>query len=219
MDSADIEQDAVAISETASVAEAIGPRVYGVIDVIRPDRVAGWAIDRADSRTALEVEVIREGTVVATVRANRQRRDLEKSGVGSGRYGFSCDLTPPLEPGFEFTISARARTSDDVVAELRRAGKADREIDPDRRLLERLFDEVTGIRSGEPSFEALAALRGELEKALANLEVAQARIEAALASVGSPERSGEPALKTLLAITFAMAAGSLGLGVFSMFQP
>ena len=130
MDSADIEQDAVAISETASVAEAIGPRVYGVIDVIRPDRVAGWAIDRADSRTALEVEVIREGAVVATVRANRQRRDLEKSGVGSGRYGFSCDLTPPLEPGFEFTISARARTSDDVVAELRRAGKADQRSTP-----------------------------------------------------------------------------------------
>ena len=75
------------------------------MDVIRPDRIAGWAIDRADSQAALEIDVRREGRLVATVRADRFRKDLERGSVGTGRYGFACELTPPLEPGFEFTVS------------------------------------------------------------------------------------------------------------------
>ena len=90
----------------------IGPRLHGVVDVIRPDRIAGWAIDRADSHAALEIDIRREGRVVATVRANRFRKDLERGSVGTGRYGFSCELTPPLEPGFEFTVTGMARTAD-----------------------------------------------------------------------------------------------------------
>jgi hypothetical protein len=57
-----------------------GPRVYGVVDLIRHDRAAGWAIDRADPAAAVTVEVRREGRLVATARADRHRKDLESGG-------------------------------------------------------------------------------------------------------------------------------------------
>ena len=47
-----------------------GPRLYGVFDLARPDRVAGWAIDRADAAASVAVEILREGVPVATVRAD-----------------------------------------------------------------------------------------------------------------------------------------------------
>ncbi len=92
----------------------LGPRLYGVIDVIKPDRIAGWAIDRSDSQAALMIDIAREGVPVGTVRADRSRKDLERGGVGTGRYGFAFEMTPPLEPGFEFTVSATARAADGV---------------------------------------------------------------------------------------------------------
>ena len=54
---------------------------------------------------------------MATVHADRHRRDLERGGVGTGRYGFVCELDPPLQPGFEFTVSATARTADGAACE------------------------------------------------------------------------------------------------------
>ncbi len=134
---------------TAPVPGDGGPRIYGVVDVVRPDRVAGWVIDRRDDRSALDVEVRREGRLVATVKAARPRRDLEKAGVGTGRYGFACTIEPPLEAGFEFTLAVTARAADGTVEPLRRPASA--APDPDRRLLERIFETVgrpaeTGLR-------------------------------------------------------------------------
>ena len=82
----------------ASAVAEVGPRVYGVVDVVRPDRIAGWAIDRADSAAAVDVDIRREGRLVATVRADRPRRDLEKGGVGTGRYGFAASSTRRSSP-------------------------------------------------------------------------------------------------------------------------
>ncbi|MBP7003178.1 hypothetical protein, partial [Amaricoccus sp.] len=131
-------------AETPEAADG-GPRVYGVIDVLRPDRVSGWAIDRADAAAAVEIEILREGAPVARVRADRERRDLARGGVGTGRYGFSAPLDPPLEPGFEFTLRVRARTVDGDVADLRRAAATGAAPDPDRRLLERLYEELRAL--------------------------------------------------------------------------
>ena len=55
--------------------EDVGPGLYGVIDVLRADRVAGWVVDRRDSQAVVEVDIRREGRLIATVNADRSRRD------------------------------------------------------------------------------------------------------------------------------------------------
>lgn len=184
-----------------------GPRIYGVVDVLRLDRVAGWVIDRRDAAAALDVEIKREGRTVAVVRADRPRRDLEKTGVGTGRYGFSCDLSPPLEPGFEFTVTATARTPDGESAELRRpAGKANAE--PDRRVLERIYEAVAKPQP-VPNDERLAEM-------IARLELAQARIEALLATTEPVASDPQVGLRLIAGTALAVGLGSLMIGIVSM---
>ena len=194
-----------------------GPRLYGVIDVVRPDRIAGWAIDRTDSAAALSIDIAREGKLVGSVRADRPRKDLERGGVGTGRYGFVFDLDPPLEPGFDFTLAVTARAADGFTTELRRAGGG-ADADPHRRLLERTFDEVRrlaeagGRDAAAPGLDALTAVAHRLE-------VVQARIEATLSALSAPEPPSQTGLRMLLAATLAIAIGSLALGVYSMLVP
>ena len=191
----------------ADVPADAGPSLYGVIDVVKPDRIAGWVIDRRDSRAALDVEIRREGRLVATVKAARPRRDLEKAGVGTGLYGFSCALDPPVEAGFEFTVTVTARAADGLTETLRRPGA--RAADPDRRLVERIFEEVR-----RPTDAA------ELREVVRRIEIAQARIEAALAAVDAPA-PGEPprGLRLLVAAALVTATASLVLGIASMLLP
>ena len=190
-----------------------GPRVYGVIDVLRPSRIAGWAIDRADSAAAVSIEIRREGAVVATVRADRHRRDLERGGVGTGRYGFVCELNPPLQPGFEFTVSATARTADGAACELRRAGAVDDEASAERRLMERIFALVSRVP------DEAAGRQDKLKDAIDRLELVQARIEAALAAVEPPPAPAVAGLRAIAWLAVAVALVSLGIGLVSMFQP
>ena len=194
---------------------AVGPRLYGVIDVVLPNRIAGWAIDRTDSRASLLIDVTREGRPVATVRADRVRKDLERGGVGSGRYGFTCEISPPLEPGLEFTVSAIARAADGATAELRRAGAGG---SPDRRLLERIYEGVSRLGQdarGDAQAQGLEALTAAAHR----LEVAQARIEATLSGLAAPTPPSQTGLRLLLTTTLAIALGSLALGVWSMLHP
>lgn len=191
-----------------------GPRLYGVIDVLRTDRVSGWAIDRADAAAAVEVEILRDGVVVARARADRERRDLARGGVGTGRYGFSAPIEPPIEPGLEFTIKARARTGDGATAELRRAGAGDA-ASPDRLLLQRLYEELRLLAS-RPVAEPIPAPDPALLDLAGRLEVVQLRLEAALARV---EPSPPPALggvRLLAGLGLAVALGSLAIGLVSL---
>lgn len=184
-----------------------GPRLYGVVDAVKPDRIAGWVIDRRDSRAALDVEVRREGRLVATVKAARPRRDLEKAGVGTGCYGFACEIDPPIEPGFEFTLTVTARAADGTAEPLRRP--VSQTGGPDRRLLERVFEEIRG--AADP-----AALR----EAVQRIELAQARIEAALAAIEPPAPPPvSTGLRLLVGVAIALAAASLGIGLVSMAMP
>ena len=83
------------------------PRLYGVVDVLRADRVAGWVIDRTDAARCATVELRREGRLIGTMTANRPRKDLERQAVGTGSYGFAFTFDPPLEEGMEFTHPCR----------------------------------------------------------------------------------------------------------------
>jgi hypothetical protein len=199
--------------------DAATQRINGVIDVPRPGRVAGWAIDRSDPEAAVTVTVLREGRVVGEVRADAHRPDLERGGIGTGRYGFALDLDPPLEPGFEFTVTAIARASDGTTGEIRPVGRARPAEDAGRRLAERTFAEVTQLRG------ALLHLSGRQDRAsemraleiLDRVEVVQARLEQTLAGIAEPEAlSRGRGVALAVAAALALGAGSLALGVWSM---
>lgn len=196
-----------------------GQRINGVIDVPRPGRVAGWAIDRADPQAAVTVTVLRDGRPVAQVVADAHRPDLERGGIGTGRYGFALDLDPPLEPGFEFTVGAVARAADGVSGDLRPVGRARPTGDAARRLVERCYMELCALRAAVGAVEARRTVDAETRvfEALDRVEIVQARLEQALgkADTPGPERQGR-ALILAVGIALATGAGSLALGVWSM---
>lgn len=192
------------------------------MDVLRLDRVAGWAIDRTDAGASLDIEIRREGRPVATVRADRLRKDLERGGLGTGRYGFTCNLEPPLEPGFEFTVTAVARSADGAVLDLKRPGAATQSPDRERRMLERLYEEVTAIarRLAAPPPPAPApneAAEMALADAVRRIELTQLRVEAALSAVAPPPPPEIKGLRAIALTALALATGSLGLGLWSLF--
>jgi hypothetical protein len=187
-----------------------GPRLYGVFDVARPDRVAGWAIDRADARASVLIELLREGRPVATVRADRHRPDLVKGGVGGGDYGFSIPLDPPLEPGFEFTLTAFARAADGTRIALRRGTKNRAGLEP--RVVERIFEAVTAERVDAPLGPEVERLTTLIER----IETLQHRLEAALSKAPETPPSGRD-LRGILYATLAIALGALGTGLYSLF--
>lgn len=207
--------DPAAAEPLDPVAADGGPRIHGVVDVIRRDRVAGWAIDRADPGAHVAVRLEREGRVVAEGRADRHRKDLEKGGVGTGLYGFSLPLDPPLEPGMEFTLAVTAHTRDGAETRLR-APKAEA-ARPESRLLERVFGEVAEIRATLEGLETrLASAAPEAARALERVEVIQTRLEAALAGLETPAPPPGRGLVLLAGAALATAAVSLALGLVSI---
>jgi hypothetical protein len=199
-------------SEQADLPVAtIGPRIYGVVDNVRPTRIAGWAIDRSDSATSVDIDVRREGKLLATVRADRPRRDLERGGVGTGRYGFVCELDPPIQPGFEFTVTATARTADGATCELKKAGQKDDERPTELRLVERIFEIVSQPAEPDPGRDLAAAIE--------RIELVQARLEAALGGMDAPRPPSQTGLWIVAGLSLVVALTSLAIGLVSMWLP
>ena len=196
-------QSAEAQSAAATGAVALPARLIGALDMVRPDRIGGWALDRANRAATLEIEVFREGRRIASLRADRPRKDLARGADGSGNHGFAVALDPPLEPGFEFTVTALARAADGTTADLRRPATAT--ADPGQRLLERLFEESVRPREDTATADLLQ-----------RLEITQARIEATLAGLEAPAPRPDTGLRLILAAALATGIGSLLLGLYSM---
>ena len=204
--------------ENASVAVDGGPRIHGVVDAIHPDRVVGWAIDRADPAAHVEVRLEREGRAVATAPADRLRKDLAKGGVGTGLYGFALPLDPPLEAGMEFTVAVIARTRDGQETRLR-APKLEA-ARPENRLLERVFAEIGEVRRALASLDdRLAGTGPETLRALERVEVLQTRLEAAIAGIEPPAAASQAGLRMLAGAALGVAAVSLAIGVASLWLP
>jgi hypothetical protein len=199
-------------SEQADLPMAtVGPRIYGVVDIVRPTRIAGWAIDRSDKAASVEIDVRREGKLLATVQADRPRRDLERGGVGTGRYGFICELNPPIQPGFEFTVTATARTTDGVTCELRRTGQKDDERPTELRLVERIFEIVSQPSEPDPARDLAAAIE--------RIELLQLRLEAALGAIDAPRPPSQTGLRIVAGLSLGVALTSLAIGLVSMWLP
>lgn len=193
------------------------PRLYGVIDVLRTERVAGWVIDRTDIARCATVEVRREGRLIGTVAANRPRKDLERQAVGTGAYGFAFTFDPPLDEGMEFTVAVTARSHDGVELPLQPAAGAARAVSTEKKLLGRILAELAELRAEVGS---LRQERAATEEARARfqerLELVQLRLESSISTVDMPEGNSSGWLAGVAVVGAILAAGSLALGLFSL---
>ena len=189
-----------------------GPdRINGVFDLPRSNRVTGWAIDRADAGANVEVLFHYRGKLVAQTDAVTYRPDLEKAGIGTGRYGFACDLPMDIPRGLEFALSATARTGDGTVGPLRRLPGVALSDDPDRRLAQETFLDLDGHAKLDTA---------SLTRAIERVETVQARLEAAADRTTPPAAPDLPhSLKAAVALALVLGVVALALGVHSLGFP
>jgi hypothetical protein len=84
------------------------PAIVGYIDRIDGTRVSGWAWDRNQPDVSVDVEIRIGAKTVATVRADRLRKDLARSGTGNGYHAFEATLEVPVAEADRSLVSAVA---------------------------------------------------------------------------------------------------------------
>ena len=195
-------------------------RILGSLDVVQPARLAGWALDRAAPDTPAEVDLLLDNTVIATVIADRPRKDLEKAGIGTGRHGFEAVLTEPLAAEALVRLIVRVRGADDaqghIVNRAALSAKPSAETAMIAVDLRELRDAVRAVRElVQPLGEGLAERSDAIDIAQARLEAVTTRMEGLVERrLESGGRSrGLPAVVTILT---GVALISLGLGIFNL---
>ncbi len=83
-----------------------GP-LEGHIDHADHAGISGWAWCRATPLAPVRLEILVDGTVAATVLADRRREDLRAAGIADGRHGFELAFARPLDPFARHTIGVR----------------------------------------------------------------------------------------------------------------
>lgn len=68
----------------------------GYIDSVHGDLVRGWASSVNRRNDVLTVDVLLNGKVIGSARADLLREDLQHAGFGDGRHGFECRLPRPV---------------------------------------------------------------------------------------------------------------------------
>jgi hypothetical protein len=91
------------------------PTIEGFIERIEPQRVSGWAWDRRAPEDVLEIEILLDGTILATTRADRFREDLKK-GTGDGCHAFQAFFDDPIPEPARHRITGVARSKPDGAA-------------------------------------------------------------------------------------------------------
>lgn len=198
-------------------------RINGVFDLPTPGRLSGWAIDRADPNAAVDVEIHSQGRLIAKVRADRHRADLERGGIGTGNYGFSVDLDPPIDPGMAFTLSVQAFAADGTSGPLRAVAKAKPSTDPGQVLLQQIYQQMADMRAEMAdvrhnlSKPADAAEWQSCSETLDRIELAQARLDLIAAGTDTaPRDTGQSGLRLAVGIALASGLSALGLGLWSV---
>lgn len=83
--------------------------VQGFIERIEPQRVSGWAWNRLAPETFLDIDILLDGKLLATTRADRFREDL-KRGTGDGCHAFQAFFDDPIPEPMRHRITAFARS-------------------------------------------------------------------------------------------------------------
>ncbi len=84
------------IAGVAPLAAAPGA-LSGHVERLEDGVLEGWVMDAANPTTPVELEVLVDGEIVATVLANRYRADLDHAGYAGGRGGFTVAMPASAE--------------------------------------------------------------------------------------------------------------------------
>ena len=60
----------------------------GSCEYVRDGVARGWVVNLVDPEDVVEIDVRCDGTLLTVIRADRERADLKKAGIGNGRHGF-----------------------------------------------------------------------------------------------------------------------------------
>jgi glycosyltransferase involved in cell wall biosynthesis len=82
----------------------------GHLDLADGTTVAGWAQIAEHPDTAVQLEILDNGVLVAEVVANHYRADLDKAGIGNGRHAVQFLLAQPLDPRIRHEIVMRRQS-------------------------------------------------------------------------------------------------------------
>ncbi len=81
--------------------------VVGFIDQAEPYRISGWVFNPHRPAEPVDVELLFNGTSLATIRCDEYRKDLKDAGFGDGRHSFAWVPDPALlQPG-SYTVELR----------------------------------------------------------------------------------------------------------------
>ncbi len=97
--------DAIRSRLAGTAARAAAPgALAGHVERFNGGVLEGWVTDRAAPTAPVELEVLVDGEIVATVLANRYRMDLDRAGLGGGCYGFSAAMPASVKEIARITV-------------------------------------------------------------------------------------------------------------------
>ncbi len=76
----------------------------GHLDLVRHDRIDGWARDPARPEAPVGLVVLADGAEIGRVVADRYRHDLAAAGIGAGRHAFELVVPGGLATAWQHTI-------------------------------------------------------------------------------------------------------------------
>lgn len=85
---------------------AKGSTLAGFLEAANAKNIVGWAWDRAEPGKRVEVEISDGPRVVAKVKADAFREDLQKGNIGDGNHGFRIEPPAELKDGKPHEIHA-----------------------------------------------------------------------------------------------------------------
>jgi glycosyltransferase involved in cell wall biosynthesis len=82
-------------------------RWRGHLDLVRRDRIAGWALDEANPDRPVMLRILDNGVPIGEVRAEEYRKDLQEAGIAEGRCAFAFSVPGGLAPEIRHLIEVR----------------------------------------------------------------------------------------------------------------
>lgn len=80
-------------------------KYLGQVDTIFNGFIHGWVADAQDFDKSLYVSIYINGIFIDKIFANESRPDVKKSGIGTGKYGFSYDISNYIKFPNKYKIS------------------------------------------------------------------------------------------------------------------
>ncbi|MDN3573824.1 hypothetical protein [Methylobacterium longum] len=90
----------------------------GFVDRATHAEVVGWALNQGAPDYPVELEILVNGALIATLNADLMRPGLAAAiGMGDGRQGFNYAFNPKLEPQKVYKITVRRRPDGAILGE------------------------------------------------------------------------------------------------------